>query len=79
MKEFIRDMIIKIFKSEVEDIDVNMKNNFMIIIELPFGREYFISFITHNEKLALSKFNTFKLFGNLFYNTLIYHIKNRWK
>ena len=75
MKEFVRDIIVKIFKSEVEDIDENMKNNFMKIVEMPFGRDYFISLITHNEKLVLLKFNAFKLFGNLFYNTLIATLK----
>ena len=75
MKEFVRDIIVKIFKSEVEDIDSNIKNNFMKIVEMPFGREYFISLISHNEKLVLLKFNAFKLFGNLFYNTLIATLK----
>jgi hypothetical protein len=75
MKEFVRDIIVKIFKSEVDDIDCIIKNNFMKIVEMPFGREYFISLISHNEKLVLLKFEAFKLFGNLFYNTLIGTLK----
>ena len=75
MREYIRDLIVKIFKSEVDDIDSNMKSNFMNIIEMTFGREYFISLISHNEKLVLLKYEAFKLLGNLFYNTLIGTLK----
>ena len=75
MKEYMRDIIVKIFKSEVDDIDSNMKSNFINIIDMPFGREYFISLISHNENLVLLKTDSFKLLGYLFYNTLIGTLK----
>ena len=75
MKEYIRDIVVKIFKSEVDDIDSVMKSNFMNIIDMAFGREYFISLISHNEKLVLLKKDSFKLLGYFFYNTLIGTLK----
>ena len=75
MKEYIRDIVVKIFKSEVDDIDSDMKSNFMNIIDMAFGREYFISLISHNEKLVLLKKDSFKLLGYFFYNTLIGTLK----
>ena len=75
MREYIRDIIVKIFKSEVNDIDADMKTNFMNIIDMAFGREYFISLISHNEKLVLLKKESFKILGYLLYNTLIGTLK----
>ena len=75
MKEYIRDIIVKIFKSKVSDIDNNMKSNFMNIIDMNFGREYFISLISLNDKLVLLKEDAFKLLGNFFYNTLLGTLK----
>ena len=75
MREYIRDIIVKIFKSEVDGIDSDMKSNLMNIIDMSFGREYFISLISHNEKLVLLKADSFKLLGYLIYNTLIGTLK----
>ena len=75
MKEYIRDIIIKIFKSEVNDINEDIKSNLMNIIDMTFGREYFIGLLSHNEKLVLLKKDAFKLLGYLFYNALIGTLK----
>ena len=75
MREFIKDIIVKIFKSQVDDIDSNMKSNFMNIIEMSFGREYFISLISHNDKVFYLQREAFKLLGNLIYNTIISTLK----
>ena len=75
MKEYVKDIIVKIFKSQVDDIDSDMKNSFMSIIEMSFGREYFISLISHNEKVFYVQRDAFKLLGNFIYNTLIATLK----
>ena len=79
MKEYVKDIIVKIFKSQVDDIESDMKNRFMSIIEMSFGREYFIRLISHNEKIFLSYFGLSKyqnlkiLFSLYFYNYKTYH------
>ena len=75
MKEYVKDIIVKIFKSQVDDIDSDMKNSFMSIIEMSFGREYFISLISHNEKVFYLQRDAFKLLANFIYNTLIATLK----
>ena len=75
MKEYIKNIIIKIFKSQVNDIDYKMKNDFINLIETTFGREYFISLISHNEKIFYLKKDAFKLLGSFIYNTIIGTLK----
>ena len=75
MREFIKDIIVKIFKSQVDDIDSDMKSSFMNIIEMAFGREYFISLISHSDKIFYLQREAFKLLGNLLYNTIISTLK----
>ena len=76
MKEYIRDYIAKIFRSEINNIDNTEKSDLVNIIETPYGREYFISLLSHNTgNLVLLQKNSFKLLGDLIYNTLIGTLK----
>ena len=76
MKEYIRDYVAKIFRSEINNIDNTEKSDLVNIIETSYGREYFISLLSHNTgNLVLLQNNSFKLLGNLIYNTLIGTLK----
>jgi len=76
IKEYIRDYAAKIFKSEINNIDNTEKSDLMNIIETAYGREYFINLLSHNTgNIVLLQKNSFKLLGNLIYNTLIGTLK----
>ena len=76
IQEYIRDFAVKIFKSEINDINNTEKSELMNIIETSIGREYFINLLSHNQgNLVLLQYNSFKLLGNLIYNTLIGTLK----
>ena len=76
IKEYIRDFVAKIFKSEINNIKNTEKSDLMNIIESTYGREYFINLLSHNTgNLMLLQKNSFKLLGNLIYNTLIGTLK----
>ena len=76
IKEYIRDFVTKIFKSEINNIDNTEKSDLMNIIETSYGREYFINLLSHNTgNIVLLQINSFKLLGNLIYNTLIGTLK----
>ena len=76
MKEYIRDFVAKIFKSEINNIDNTEKSDLLNIIETSHGREYFISLLSHNTgNIVLLQINSFKLLGNLIYNALIGTLK----
>jgi hypothetical protein len=76
IKEYIHDFIAKIFKSEANNISNTEKSDLMNIIETTYGRECFINLLSHNTgNLVLLQFSSFKLLGNLIYNTLIGTLK----
>ena len=76
MKEYIRDFVVSIFRSEINNIDNTEKSDLLNIIETSYGREYFISLLSHNTgNVVLLQINSFKLLGNLIYNALIGTLK----
>ena len=76
MKEYIRDFVAKIFKSEINNVENTEKSDLVNIIETSYGREYFINLLSHNTgNIVLLQNNSFKLLGNLIYNALIGTLK----
>jgi hypothetical protein len=77
IKETIKDYVVKIFRSE--DVNLNQKEKTDILnkLNLPFGREFFISLLSKNysSNIILLKENSFHLLWYLIYNTLIYTLK----
>ena len=77
IKETIKDYVVKIFRSE--DVNLNQKEKTDILnkINLPYGREFFISLLSKNysSNIILLKENSFHLLWYLIYNTLIYTLK----
>ena len=76
IKEYIHDFAAKIFKSEISKVSNTEKSDLMNIIETSYGRECFINLLSYNtENIVLLQINSFKLLGNLIYNTLIGTLK----
>ena len=77
IKETIKDYVVKIFRSE--DVNLNQKEKTDILnkLNLPFGREFFISLLSKNysSNIILLKENSFHLLWYLIYNPLIYTLK----
>jgi hypothetical protein len=72
IREYIRDFAAKIFRSEINDIDNSEKNEIINITDTTYGREFFVNLLSHNTgNLLLLQKNSFKLLGNIIYNTLI--------
>ena len=76
IKEFIKDYVVKIFKSEEVNLDAKEKTDFLSKLNLPFGREFFISLLSKNSSnIILLKDNSFQLLWFLIYMTLISTLK----
>ena len=78
IKEYIRDFAAKIFKSEINNINIDNteKSDLMNLIENSYGRECFINLLSHNKgNMVLLQYDSFKLLGNLIYNTIIGTLK----
>ena len=76
IKEYIHDFIVKIFKSEIKNVENTEKNEMMNILESILGREIFINILSHNTgNVVLLQINSFKLLGHLIYNTLLGTLK----
>jgi len=72
IKEYIRDFAVKIFRSEINDIENSEKNELINATDTTYGREFFVNLLSHNTgNLLLLQKNSFKLLGNIIYNTLI--------
>ena len=72
IREYIRDFATKIFRSEINDKDISEKNELINVTDTTYGREFFVNLLSHNTgNLLLLQKNSFKLLGNIIYNTLI--------
>jgi len=75
IKEDIKDWVIKIFKSEVEDYKNNpkIKTDVLSLINNPFGIKYFVDLISHNtQSVTLLQTSSFKLLLFIIYNALLF-------
>ena len=76
MKELIKDYIVKIFKSEEIVWEAKEKTDLMNKLNLPFGRDFFISLLSKNTlNVILLKDNSFHLLFQLIYNCIINTLK----
>ena len=74
-KEEIKEWVIKIFKSEIEDYreKPKIKTDFLSLINNPFGIKCFVDLISHNnQKITMLQKNAFKLLGFILYNGLLF-------
>ena len=75
LKEEIREWVIKIFKSEVDDYKKNpkIKTDVLSLINNPIGIKIFVDLISHNKQsVTLLQKNSFKLLGFIMYNGLLF-------
>ena len=76
MKELIKDYVVKIFKSEEIVWEAKEKTDLMKKLNLPFGRDFFISLLSKNTlNVILLKDNSFHLLFQLIYNCIINTLK----
>jgi hypothetical protein len=76
LKETIKDYVIKIFKSEEVNLEQKEKTDLLNKLNLPFGRDFFISLLSKNSSnVILLKENSFHLLWNLIYNCIINTLK----
>ena len=76
MKELIKDYVVKIFKSEEIVWEAKEKTDLMNKLNLPFGRDFFISLLSKNTlNVILLKENSFHLLFQLIYNCIINTLK----
>ena len=76
IKEIIKDYVVKIFKSEEVNLEQKEKTDLLNKLNLPFGREFFISLLSKNtSNVILLKENSFHLLWMLIYHQLIYTLK----
>ena len=76
IKESIKDYVIKIFKSEDVNLDAKEKTDLLNKLNMPFGREFFISLLSKNSSnIILLKDNAFNLLWYLIYMPLINTLK----
>jgi hypothetical protein len=75
LKEEIKEWVIKIFKSEVDDYKKNpkIKTDVLSLINNPIGIKIFVDLISHNKQsVTLLQKNSFKLLGFIMYNGLLF-------
>ena len=75
LKDEIKEWVIKIFKSEVEDIQEKpkIKTDVLSLINNPFGIKCFVDLISHNNQNAtLLQKSSFRLLGFIIYNALLF-------
>ena len=76
IKESIKDIVIQIFKSEEVTLDQKNRNELLNKLNLPIGREFFISLLSMNDiNIILLNSNSFSLLWNLIYNSLLNILK----
>ena len=76
IKELIKDYVIKIFKSEEVNLDTKEKTDLLNKLNMPFGKEFFISLLSKNSSnIILLKDNSFHLLWYLIYMQLINSLK----
>ena len=76
MKELIKDYVVKIFKSEEIVWEPKEKTELMNKLNLPFGRDFFISLLSKNTmNVILLKDASFHLLFQLIYNCIINTLK----
>ena len=76
IKESIKDIVIQIFKSEEVTLDQKNRNELLNKLNLPIGREFFISLLSKNDiNIILLNSNSFSLLWNLIYNSLLNILK----
>ena len=72
IKESIKDYVLKILKSEEIQLTRKEKTDLLNKLNLPIGREYFISLLSKNSSnIILLKDNSFNLLWILIYSSLI--------
>ena len=72
IKESIKDTVIQIFKSEEVTLDQKNRNELLNKLNLPIGREFFISLLSKNDiNIILLNNNSFNLLWSLIYNSLL--------
>ena len=77
MKEYIKDFVIKILKSEDLNVDEKEKNEFQNVIDTDLGRGYFINILSHNAgNVVYIEKKSFDLLGTLIYNSILFTLKN---
>ena len=75
LKDEIKEWVIKIFKSEVDDYKKNpkIKTDVLSLINSPIGIKIFVDLISHNnQSVTLLQKNSFKLLGFIMYNGLLF-------
>ena len=76
IKEVIKDYVVKIFSSEEVNLDSKEKTDLLKKLNLPFGREFFISLLSKNSSnIILLKEHSFRLLWYLIYMELISTLK----
>ena len=76
LKETIKDYVVKIFKSEEVNLEQKEKAELLNKLNLPFGRDFFISLLSKNSSnVILLEDNSSHYFWTLIYNCLIYTLK----
>ena len=76
IKESIKDVVIQIFKSEEITLDQKNRNELLNKLNLPIGREFFISLLSKNDiNTILLNENSSSLLWTLIYNSLLNILK----
>ena len=76
LKETIKDYVMKIFKSEEVNLEQKEKTDLLNKLNLPFGRDFFISLLSKNtSNVILLKENSSHILWTLIYNCLINTLK----
>ena len=72
IKESIKDTVIQIFKSEEITLDQKNRTELLNKLNLPIGREFFISLLSKNDiNIILLNSNSLTLLWSLIYNSLL--------
>lgn len=73
IREYIKDFMGQIFKSEINEKDLTstIKTDYLNSINHPFGRQFFLSLLSKNVNLVHLQKASFDLLGMLIYNSLL--------
>ena len=75
IKEEIRDIVIKIFKSQINEKDISEKKNILSKLDISIGRSFFISLITNNKNVLILQENAFNYLSSLIQGLLVSMVK----
>ena len=76
IKESIKDVVVQIFQSEEIALDQKNRNELLNKLNLPIGREFFISLLSKNDiNIILLNNNSLSLLWSLIYNSLLNILK----